>query len=285
MGHLEIAKAEVEEGRFFTEEEERNLSKVVVLGSAVKEELFGDSDAIGQRIKIKKTSFKVIGVMKEKGVVAFQDLDKEIFVPIRTLQKLILGVDHVSYLRVKVDLEENVQRAMEDIRLTLREEHDFDDMTGKEDDFTVNSAADALEIITTITNALRYFLAAMAGLSLVVGGIGIMNIMLVSVSERTHEIGLRKAVGATNGNILVQFLIEAVVITLLGGLVGIIGGVAISYLVYLVANALEYSWAFAVSLSSIGLAVGVSMLIGLIFGIYPARKASLLEPITALQYE
>lgn len=213
---MDIAKAEVEEGRFFTEEEERNLSKVVVLGSAVKEELFGDSDAIGQKVKIKKTNFKVIGVMKEKGKVAFQDLDKEMFVPIRTLQKLILGVDHVSYIRVKVDEEENVQRAMEDIRITLREEHDLDDMTGKEDDFTVNSAADALEIITTITDALRYFLAAMAALSLVVGGIGIMNIMLVSVSERTHEIGLRKAVGATNGQILVQFLIETVVITLLG---------------------------------------------------------------------
>lgn len=223
--------------------------------------------------------------MKEKGKVAFQDLDKEMFVPIRTLQKLILGVDHVSYIRVKVDDEKNIKQAMEDIRITLREEHDFDDMTGKEDDFTVNSAADALEIITTITDSLRFFLAAMAALSLVVGGIGIMNIMLVSVSERTHEIGLRKAVGATNTNILTQFLIETVTITLLGGIIGIIGGSLISILVSFIANALDYNWDLVISLTSILVAVGVSTLIGLVFGIYPAKKASELEPITALQYE
>lgn len=284
-GHLDISKAEVEEGRFFTEEEESNLSKVAVLGSAVKQELFGDSDAIGQRIKIKKTSFKVIGVMKEKWVVAFQDLDKELFVPIRSLQKLILGIDHVSFIRVKIDSEENIGQAMEDIRMTLREQHDIEDMTGKVDDFTVNSAADALEIITTITDSLRFFLAAMAALSLVVGGIGIMNIMLVSVSERTHEIGLRKAVWATNTNILAQFLIETVTITLLWGIVGIIGGSLIAILVSVVANALGYNWELVISLTSIFVAAGVSMLIGLIFGIYPANKASKLEPITALQYE
>lgn len=273
------------EGRFFTEEEERNLAKVVVLGSAVKDELFGDSDAVGQNIKIKKTSFKVIGVMKAKGKVAFQDLDKETFLPIRTLQKLILGIDHVSYIRVKVDSEENIHQAMEDIKITLREQHDISDQTGTSDDFTVRSAADALNIITTITDALRYFLAAMAALSLVVGGIGIMNIMLVSVTERTQEIGLRKAVGATNGDILTQFLIEAVTVTVLGGLIGIAGGSLISFLVSIVANALGYNWELVISLSSILLAVGVSMLIGLVFGIYPASKASKLEPITALQYE
>jgi len=157
--------------------------------------------------------------MEEKGVVAFQDLDKEIFVPIRSLQKLILGVDHVSSIRVKVDAEENIAQTMEDIRLTLREQHDIDDSSGTNDDFTVNSAMDALDVITTITDSLRFFLVAMAALSLVVGGIGIMNIMLVSVTERTHEIGLRKAVGATNSNILMQFLIETIAITVLGGIV------------------------------------------------------------------
>lgn len=285
LGHLEIAKAEVAEGRFFTAEEETNLAKVVVLGSEVKKELFGDSDAIGQKIKVKNTTFKVIGVMKEKGKVAFQDLDTVAFFPIKTLQKLVLGIDHVSYVRLKVDSEENINQAMEDIKITLRERHDIADTSGESDDFSVKSAAEALDIIKTVTDSLRFFLAAMAALSLVVGGIGIMNIMLVSVTERTHEIGLRKAVGATNGDILKQFLIETVSITSIGGLIGIAGGVVLSLLVATVAHALEYSWDLVISFGSILLAVGVSMLIGLIFGIYPARKASRLDPIIALQYE
>ena len=284
-GHLDISKAEVAEGRFFTEEEEQNLSKVVVLGSAVKEELFGDSDALGQKIKIKNTSFKVIGVMKEKGKVAFQDLDKQTFVPIRTLQKLVLGIDHVSYIRVKIEKEDNIEQAQEDIKITLREKHDIDDTSWTSDDFSVRSAAEALDVITTVTDSLRFFLAAMAALSLVVGGIGIMNIMLVSVTERTQEIGLRKAVWATNADILMQFLIETITMTVLGGLIGIIGGVLLSVLVATVAHTLEYSWDLVISLTSILVAVGVSMLIGLVFGIYPAKKASQLEPIMALQYE
>ncbi len=284
-GFLEVEDGEVAAGRFFNQEEEKNLARVVVLGSTVKDELFGESDAIGQKVKIKKHTFEVIGVMKERGTVAFQDYDDQVFLPLATMQKLIAGVNYVGLIRVKVDHEDNIQRAMADIAMTIRENHDIHDSSGTADDFTVRSAAQALDVIKTITNALRYFLAAMAALSLIVGGIGIMNIMLVSVTERTREIGLRKAVGANNGNIMSQFLMEAVAITLTGGIIGIAGGSAVSLLIALGAKVLGYDWAFIVSFFSVILAVGVSMLVGLVFGLYPARKASRLEPVEALRYE
>jgi putative ABC transport system permease protein len=285
VGYLDVEGGEVETGRFFSSDEERNLSKVVVLGSQVKDELFGNSEAVGQRVKIKKHSFEVIGVMKERGTVAFQNYDDKILVPIVTVQKLISGVNHVGMARMKIDSPDNVKRAIEDIKVTLRERHDISDQTGKDDDFTVRSTAQALDIITTVTNALKYFLAAMAALSLLVGGIGIMNIMLVSVSERTREIGLRKAVGANNSNIMNQFLMEAVTVTLLGGIIGMTGGGIISFLIAVVANYLKYNWDFVVSPLSVILAIGVSAAVGLVFGLYPARKASRLEPVEALRYE
>jgi len=283
--YIDVEGGEVQTGRFFTEEEERNLSKVAVLGSTVKKELFGESDAVGQRIKIKKHTFEVIGVMKERGTVAFQDYDDQIFLPLKTMQKLIAGVNHLGLLRAKVDSEENVAQAMEDLAMTLRDQHDISDQSGASDDFTVRSANEALDVITTVTDALKYFLAAMAALSLLVGGIGIMNIMLVSVTERTREIGLRKAVGANNFNILTQFLVEAVTVTILGGIIGIVGGTVISFLISVVAKILGYDWEFVVTITSIVLAVGVSMLVGLVFGIYPASRASKLEPVEALRYE
>jgi len=285
IGYLEVEGGEVERGRFFSENEERNMTKVAVLGSTVKNELFGASEAVGQRIKIKKHTFEVIGVMKERGTVAFQDYDDQVFLPLKTMQKLIAGVNHLALIRAKIDSDVNIEQAINDVALTLREQHDIDDPSGSSDDFTVRSAAQALDMITTVTNALKYFLAAMAALSLIVGGIGIMNIMLISVTERTREIGLRKAVGANNFNIMTQFLMEAVTITVIGGIVGIIGGAVISYIIAIVANLLGYDWAFVISLVSIILAVGVSMLVGLVFGLYPAKKAAGLEPVEALRYE
>jgi len=285
VGYIEVEDGEVEQGRFFNKEEERNLARVAVLGSTVKDELFGESEAVGQKVKIKKHTFEVVGVMAERGTVAFQDYDDQIFLPIKTMQKLIAGVNHLGLIRAKIDYDENISRAMEDVAITLREQHDINDASGKSDDFTVRSAAEALDMITTITNALRYFLAAMAAMALIVGGIGIMNIMLVNVTERTREIGLRKAVGANNSNIMSQFLMEAVTVTLLGGLAGIVGGVMISFIISIGAKVLGYDWAFIVSFLSIILAVGVSMAVGLVFGLYPARKASKLEPVEALRYE
>lgn len=283
--YVAVEGGELESGRFITEEEEANLSKVAVLGSAVKKELFGESEAVGQRIKIKKHSFEVIGVMEERGTVAFQDYDDQVFLPLKTAQKLILGIDYVSMIRAKVDSEENIEQAIRDMELTLRERHGIADPTGGSDDFTARSMAQALDMITAITDALRYFLAAMAALSLVVGGIGIMNIMLVSVTERTREIGLRKAIGANNFNIMSQFLIEAVIVTLIGGIIGIIGGSLASYLISVVINFLGYDWDFILSPFSIILAAVVASAVGLVFGIYPARKASRLEPVEALRYE
>jgi putative ABC transport system permease protein len=284
--HPEIINSEIDQGRFFTKDEEKNFSRVVVLGSEIKKELFGDSDALGQKIKIKKHTFEVIGINKEKGSVAFENNDNKAFIPLRTAQRVILGVNHINKIIVKVDNEENIDQAIKDIKTTIREQHSIKDKTGKEDDFSVKNSAEGLEMVKSITDALRYFLAAMAALSLLVGGIGIMNIMLVNVSERTNEIGLRKAIGANNSNITIQFLIETITITLLGGSFGIIFGTLTSLLIFIVARLLNYNdWQLIISLNSILISVGISIIIGLIFGIYPAKKASKLDPITALQYE
>jgi len=285
-GYLDVEKGEVERGRFFTEEEERNLARVVVLGSTVTNELFGLSDPVSQRVKIKKHTFEVIGVMKERGVVAFQDYDDQVFLPLKTMQKIISGVNHLGFIRAEIDDEDNVEKAIEDVKTTLREQHDIAEQNGKDDDFLVRSAKKALEVLTQITDALSYFLAAMASLSLLVGGVGIMNIMLVSVTERTREIGLRKAIGATNFNIMNEFLIETLSITFLGGTIGVIVGISFSFLIYLGAQILNYkNWEFYISPLSIFLAITVSLIVGLIFGLYPAWKASRLEPAEALRYE
>jgi ABC-type antimicrobial peptide transport system permease subunit len=255
------------------------------LGSTVKKELFGESEAVGQRIKVNKKSFEVIGVMKERGTVAFQNYDDQIFIPILTMQKLVAGVNNLGLIRIKVDDQANIPETIDEVAQLLRERHNISDQTGKDDDFTVINAAQALDLLKTITNALRYFLAAIAALSLIVGGIGIMNIMLVAVTERTREIGLRKAVGANNADIRIQFLFEAIIITFIGGILGIIGGSLLSYIISLVANKLGYDWQFYISLSSIILAVVVSVSIGIVFGLFPAIKASKLHPIEALRYE
>jgi len=285
VGYLNVEGGEVDTGRFFTKEEETNLAKVAVLGSTVKKELFGESDPIGQRIKIKKHTLEVIGVMKAKGTVAFQNNDDQVFIPLKTMQKLIAGVNHVSMMRLKIDSEENTDRAMLDVKTTLRERHDISDQSGLSDDFTVRSSVEAMAMITTITDALKFFLVAIAAMSLLVGGIGIMNIMLVSVSERTREIGLRKAVGANNKNIMLQFLLEAIIITLSGGTIGVIVGSLMAVLIWLLANFLGYNWDLSISLLSITLALAVSVSVGLIFGLYPARKASRLLPVEALRHE
>ncbi len=283
--YIEVEGGEIEEGRFFNKDEEKNLSKVVVLGSTVKNELFGEKNAIGKKIKIKKHLFEVIGVMKERGKVAFQDYDDKVFIPLKTEQKILSGVNHLGLIRLKLLDENDIPRSMEDVRITLRQEHDIINQIGTDDDFSVRNAAQALDMIKTITDALKYFLAAMAALSLLVGGIGIMNIMLVNVNEKTKEIGLRKALGATNQNIIFQFLLETVTITSIGGIFGILGGILISYLVSLVMIFLDYNWKFEILPESIFAGIFVSTIIGLIFGLYPAKKASNLEPIEALRYE
>jgi putative ABC transport system permease protein len=280
-----IEGGELAEGRFYTEAEDKNSARVVVLGDTVKKELFGDAEAVGAVIKIKKRPFEVIGVMKQRGTVAFQNYDDLIIIPGNSMRREILGIDYLNFIRIAVDEEKNMPETVEEVKNILRDKHGIKDQTGQADDFNVRSSAEAIDMIKTFTNALKLFLSAMAALSLLVGGIGIMNIMLVAVNERTREIGLRKAVGASVGNITLQFLIETIIITTLGGVVGILIGIIISFLAAAIIKNLGYAWNFSISILSLALAVGVSAAIGLIFGIYPARKAARLDPVEALRYE
>ncbi|MBI5466024.1 MAG: ABC transporter permease [Candidatus Kerfeldbacteria bacterium] len=279
----QIEKITLTGGRFFSPEEDSGLARVAVIGSDVSQELWGGDDPLGKTFKIKRESFRVIGVLQPRGRVGFSNLDKYVLIPLSTAQKILLGWRHLSLIRGRVDEAANIGETIQGMKEVLRDQHNID--TAAEDDFSVRNAADAVELLKTITDAFRFFLAAIAAISLLVGGIGIMNIMLVAVTERYREIGLRKAVGATRRNIQNQFLIETLVITGLGSIIGIAGGAVVSALVTVIARALEYNWEFIVSLPSIFLAVGVGLAIGLAFGFYPARRAAQLDPIVALRYE
>lgn len=275
--------AELIAGRFLSNEEAQSTAKVAILGFSVAEELFASMDPIDQRIKINKESFRVIGVMKERGTAGFQDQDDQIFISLITSQKIMLGINYVSMIRAKVADGSDMEFVQEKIKGVLRDQHDIDDPT--EDDFTVRSQEEALNTLEDITGALNYFLAMVAAISLLVGGIGIMNIMLVSVSESTKEIGLRKAVGATRQDISNYFLIQTIILTSFGGLVGILIGVFVSFIISIIVNYLGYDWDFVISLSSILIAVIFTIVVGLSFGWYPAKKAARLDPIDALHYE
>lgn len=273
-----------DQGRFLTEDDVKSYADVVVIGSEVKEELFGGNEAVGQKIKIKGRNFKVIGILEKKGQGMLIGFDETVIVPYTTAQRYILGIKHFQHIIVEVDSEENIPQTVEDIEITLRNSHNISDP--EKDDFHVTSQADAMEMVSTITNILTLFLAAVAAISLLVGGIGIMNIMLVSVTERTREIGLRKAVGATNKDILFQFLLESIMLTALGGVVGIALGAVFSYLIAIVlSQTAGVNWEFVFPISAVLLGLGVAGLVGLVFGLYPARKASRKSPIEALRYE
>lgn len=281
--YINIENAEIAEGRFFTKDEEMSFTKVAVLGSKIAEELFGDQNPVGEKIKIKKTNFTIIGVFKERGGSVTQNQDEEIIVPVKTAQKLLLGIDYVTLIRMKVDSEENIDRVIADVQDILRDQHNIDNP--KDDDFTVRSTAQAIDMVSTITSALTFFLVAVAAISLLVGGFGIMNIMLATVEERVKEIGLRKAVGAKSSQIISQFLIETITITFLSGIIGIIVGIGVSFLAAQIINALGYTWHFIISPLSVIVSSTIAISIGIIFGVTPARKASKLDPIEALRYE
>lgn len=280
-------------GQFFTPAENTGGANVVVLGSKISETLFGDSgtNPIGQVVKVKSAladkaggvPLRVIGVIASRGSSLFQDSDNMIFMPLLIGQQQVLGIHHLQVISVKVDDASHVDSAIASINSILKQRHHI--QNDVDIDFTIRNQADTIKMLSTITNALSLFLAAMATISLVVGGIGILNIMMMTVAERTREIGLRKAVGATNKAVRNQFLLEAVLLTSLGGFIGIIFGVLISYLISLLMNYLGYEWAFIVSWFSILISVGVSIMTGIVFGLFPAIKASKLDPINALRYE
>lgn len=281
--YILVEDATVESGRFFDDVENEGLARVAVIGSELAEEIFPGMNPINQKIKVKKQTFTVIGVMKKRGTAAFQNQDQYVLLPIKTAQSILLGIDYLTFARVKIDLEENIPMAMQQIRQTLREEHNLD--TSDVDDFSIRTSAQALDVLGTITNAIKFFLSAVAAISLLVGGVGIMNIMFVAITERTREIGLRKALGAKNKFIVWQFVMEAMLIALVGGLIGLMTGVVLTFIIALAVSSFGYAWDFVVTPASIILSITFSLLIGFIFGIYPAVKASKLNPIEALRYE
>jgi len=267
-------------GRFITQEDVDSSARVVVLGPTVITNLMGDASAsvIGKIIKINNVPFQVIGVTTATGSTGFQSSDDMITAPISTVQERLIGKKTLRNILVSASSAEVMQTAQDEITAALHQAHKI--QTDKADDFTVQNQADMLATMTGVTQTLTMLLGGIAGISLLVGGIGIMNIMLVSVTERTREIGIRKAIGAKSMNILLQFLIEAVVLSVLGGGIGIALGYGGSSLA---GTILKMST--SISMTSVLVAFGFSAAIGIIFGVFPARKAASMDPIDALRYE
>jgi macrolide transport system ATP-binding/permease protein len=265
-------------GRFYTEKEVESRARVAVIGKTVAKNLFGSENPIGKFIKIQRIDFQVIGVLPEKGASGFHDEDDKIDIPINTAMYRLMGKEFVDYIEVQVSNEDFMDDVSDRVRALLVALHRLP--ASKSDTIDIRNLADIQETISATANTFSYLLGGIAFISLLVGGIGIMNIMLVSVTERTREIGLRKAIGANTKDILFQFVIESIVVCVLGGTIGILLGSAIS-----LGMAAFAGWSTSISLSSVGLAFTFSVLIGLVFGLWPARKASQLNPIEALRHE
>ena len=276
---MAIRKHELESGSNFTEYDVRTYAKVCIVGKTVVENLFPNGEnPIGKSIRIGKLPFRIIGVLASKGNQMGQDQDDTVIVPYTTIQKRILAINYVHMIMASAVSEEKAIEAAIETETILREQHKIKE--GQGDDFQVRTQQEMLEMLNTVTGFLTTLLAAIASISLIVGGIGIMNIMYVTVTERTKEIGLRMSIGARNSDIKLQFLTESTILSLMGGLVGIIFGLLLSY----GASSL-LSWPFIVSLQAVVLSFVVCAATGIFFGWYPAKKAASLDPINALRYE
>ncbi|MFZ6035288.1 MAG: ABC transporter permease [Patescibacteria group bacterium] len=275
-----IKKVEMGSGVFISQSDVDNMRKVAVLGPQVVEDLFGENppNVIGQSIRIAGKQFKIIGVTEAKGGTGFQNPDDMIFVPLSTAQKQLFGVNYLSTISVEAKSAEVMTQAQDEIGYFLLDRHKLNDPT--EADFMIMSQNDILNTASSVTGTFTALLGGIAAISLLVGGIGIMNIMLVTVTERTREIGLRKALGAKKKTIVTQFLTESIILTFTGGILGMVIGIAISFTL-----SKMMSLPFTISGSAVVLAIGVSGAIGIIFGWYPANKAAGLQPIEALRYE
>ncbi len=285
---LSMFPTDMRYGEFLNENHIDTHARVAVLGLGAAKEMFGDQNPVGEKIKLKQKSFRVIGVFEEQGSRFFQNLDDRITIPVTTMRRDILGVDYVNFITMRIQSGADIDETKEELRWLMRDLHNIQNPEGlaAKDDFFVSSQTDATEVVGVIGSVLTILLSSIAAISLIVGGIGIMNIMLVSVSERTREIGLRKAVGATYREILQQFLLEAILLTMFGGLMGMIFGSLLSWgSGTIVKNYFLDDWVVVVPVEAVILAVAVSSLVGIIFGIYPARSAAKLNPIDALRYE
>jgi putative ABC transport system permease protein len=278
--YLEVRKFAIEAGRMFTESEDTARRRVAVLGSQVVEDLGAASPEllIGETIRIGGTQFEVAGVLASKGGGGFQNPDDQVLIPLQTARYRLIGSDRLRSISVLSTSEEEIPVTMAEISKILRREHRLP--AGREDDFTIRNQADFLTTLGETTQVFTALLAGIAAVSLLVGGIGIMNIMLVSVTERTREIGVRKALGATQANILTQFLIEAVVLCLLGGVIGILFGAGTALVLRK-----AFGWTTSVGLSSVVVAFVFAGVVGVGFGVWPARRAAALDPIESLRYE
>ncbi|MCC6639477.1 ABC transporter permease [Candidatus Falkowbacteria bacterium] len=279
--YIDIDPHEIATGRFFDKQEEDTQALVAVLGSNKVKTIFGDEDPVGKRMKIGKLQFQVIGTLKEKGSNMFFDVDDMIYVPITTTTKRLLGVDYVTFIFAQIadnSLAEITKTVIEDV---IRERHNITDPN--KDDFAVTTFEQGLELLGTISGAASILLILIASISLIVGSVGIMNIMFVTVTERINEIGLRKAIGATKTAIQTQFLIEAMVLTGVGGVIGVCFGVLGVVGISAVATKLGFDWPVILEPHFFIISLGVSILVGLLAGYLPAQKAAGLDPIEALR--
>mgnify|MGYP000872111137 FL=1 len=277
--HFKVRGYEIEYGRIFTEDENLGRKKVVVLGSDVPKELKTTATKIlNKEVLIAGNSYKVIGVLTEEGSTGWQNPDDELYVPLLTGSQRLFGTKNLDSLNIAIEKDANVDEVMMTIERILRSQHDIG--PGEDNDFRINDYSQYSDLRKQATGIFTALIAGIAGISLVVGGIGVMNIMLVSVTERTREIGLRKALGATYKAIMLQFIIEAVLLCVIGGTVGVILGTSILYLF-----ASFNEWPFAMPISAIVGSITFSAMVGLFFGIWPARKAANLDPATSLRYE
>lgn len=280
-----VRNFKVDRGTTFTDSDVDSFNRVAVIGSSIAKTLFGNEDPLNKVLRIKDVSFRILGVLEKKGLGPFGvDQDNLVLIPISVAQKQMVGIDYYNAVTLQIRDNYDIEFAKARINSVLRQNHHI--TNPDKDDFTVRTQEDALSLLGSITSVMTIFLTAIAFISLIVGGIGIMNIMLVSVVERTREIGLRKALGATDRDILEQFLFEAGMITFIGGLIGIAIGALLTVAVYfVVVKILQQEWAFQLPGIAIALAASVSTFIGVVFGLYPARQASRKNPIEALRYE
>ena len=282
---LVIKTAKIDKGRFYTDSEEKSLARVVVLGNNLANHFFKKNNPLEKKIKIKGQNYEIIGVLKPMGGIAMGGIDMNdfLYIPLETALKQILGINYLTEIALTIKDETYSARAIKEISRMLRQNHNIIDPS--KDDFQITTMEEILNQINEISYVLNLLLGFLAAISLLVGGVGIMNIMLVNVTERTKEIGLRKSLGASSRDILGQFLIEGLIITGVGGLIGTLTGIFFSFLIGFGAQQQGLTWPLTISWLAVSIAFLIAVIIGLVFGIYPAKKAAKLNPIKALKHE